>query len=89
MACVSLVSRTVPFQLDKVIINDIILSVSYEVRIGNKALKRIAKAPREVQELLVELVLDLRDKGPIRTAWPNSTSLSSTTYLEFPYRISR
>lgn len=54
--------------------------MSYEVKIGKKALKRIVKAPRAIQERLVELVLDLRDKGPIRTDWPNYSPLSSTTY---------
>jgi hypothetical protein len=50
------------------------------VLIGKKALKRIAKAPRDVQEKMRDLAIDLRDKGPIRTEWRNFSALSSTTY---------
>ena len=54
--------------------------MEYEVRISKTALKRIMKAPFRVQILLRELALDLREKGPIRSDWPNFSALSSTTY---------
>jgi len=52
----------------------------YEVLVGKRAAKIMAKAPLDVQKLFVQLVSDLAAKGPIRTDWRNFSSLSPTTY---------
>jgi mRNA-degrading endonuclease RelE of RelBE toxin-antitoxin system len=54
--------------------------MQYEVLIGKRAAKTMAKAPPDVQKLFVQLVTDLETKGPIRTEWRNFSSLSATTY---------
>jgi len=40
----------------------------------------MAKAPRDVKKLFVQLVKDLETRGPIRTDWRNFSALSSTNY---------
>jgi len=54
--------------------------MQYEVLIGKRAVKTMAKAQRDVQKLFVQLVKDLETKGPIRTDWHNFAALSSTNY---------
>jgi mRNA-degrading endonuclease RelE of RelBE toxin-antitoxin system len=41
----------------------------YTVRVGKRAMKKIAKAPESVQLLFDELIEDLEAGGPIRTEW--------------------
>ena len=43
----------------------------YEVLVKKKVLKDIGKLPEPIQKALVNLIDDLREKGPIRNEWPN------------------
>ncbi len=43
----------------------------YEVLVKKKVLKDIGKLPEAIQKALVNLIDDLREKGPIRNEWPN------------------
>jgi len=66
--------------LISLIIYDMLYYMQYEVLIGKRAAKTMAKAPASIQKLFVQLVSDLQSGGPIRRDWPNFSALSSTTY---------
>ena len=44
------------------------------------AIKNIQKMPTSAQKKMVNLVDDLRLKGPIRAEWPNFSKLDKETY---------
>ena len=52
----------------------------YEVYISKRVLKNIRHMPIPVQRKMVNLIDDLRDKGPIRPEWPNFSKLVSDHY---------
>ncbi len=52
----------------------------YEVRIGAKVLKMIEKLPFRIQQKLANLVLDLRNGGPIQPFWPRFSKLGPGRY---------
>ena len=52
----------------------------YEVYISKRVLKYIRHMPIPVQRKMVNLIDDLRDKGPIRPEWPNFSKLVSDHY---------
>ena len=52
----------------------------YDVEIKNKTLKKLDKLPTYIQQKLFNLVEDLREKGPIRTDWPNYSKLDDDKY---------
>jgi len=52
----------------------------YEVYISNRVLKSIRRLPMPIQRKMVNLIEDLRDKGPIRLNWPSFSKLDSDTY---------
>ena len=52
----------------------------YTVKLHKKALKGIDKMPQKVQELMVLLIQDLRDMGPLRAEWPNYSTLGPNEY---------
>ena len=52
----------------------------YEVYISKRVLKNIWHMPIPVQRKMVNLIDDLRDKGPIRPEWPNFSKLVSDYY---------
>ena len=52
----------------------------YKIFIKKKALKGIEKMPVNIKEKMTVLVKDLRDKGPIRTEWPNFSDLGEDLY---------
>lgn len=52
----------------------------YSVVIKKKMLRGIQRMPEAVQKKLVNLVEDLRDKGPIQKAWPNFSKLGGDRY---------
>lgn len=61
-------------------LSDIDYTDMYKVTIKKGVIKRIKKMPVKIQEKLALLVNDLRDKGPIRTEWPNFSSIGEDTY---------
>lgn len=52
----------------------------YEVLVKKKVLRAIEKMPEQVQKKMVNLVEDLREKGPIRTEWQNFSKLGESRY---------
>ena len=52
----------------------------YEVVIKRKILRELKRLPELIQKRLVNLLEDLRDKGPIRSDWPNYSKLGSEDY---------
>jgi len=52
----------------------------YEVLVKKKVLKTIENIPKHIQKKMVNLVEDLREKGPIRSEWPNYSKLGETNY---------
>jgi len=56
------------------------LNIMYDVLIKKRALKDIEKMPSHIQKKLAVLIDDLRDRGPIRTDWPNYSKLGKDTY---------
>ncbi len=45
--------------------------MSWDVRFTNKAEKQAKNLPPKVREILFALVLEIRELGPVRTAWLN------------------
>ena len=45
--------------------------MSWDVRFTNKAEKQAKNLPPKVRETLFALVLEMRELGPVRTAWLN------------------
>ncbi|MBT4504371.1 MAG: hypothetical protein HOC74_41985 [Gemmatimonadetes bacterium] len=52
----------------------------YEVIIKKKTLKNIRRMPAPIQKKMANLAEDLRDKGPIRSDWPNFSKLGKNEY---------
>ena len=52
----------------------------YEVQIGKKALKGIAKLGKKEKEMLAKLITDLRKSGPSQSAYPHFSALGSNRY---------
>jgi hypothetical protein len=52
----------------------------YTVVIKKKALKKLHVMPVRAQQKLTMLLEDLRDKGPIRSGWPNYSKLGDNLY---------
>ncbi|MBM3238896.1 hypothetical protein FJZ31_21605 [Candidatus Poribacteria bacterium] len=52
----------------------------YEVVIRRKVLKSLRIMPEQIQKKMANLVEDLRDKGPIRSDWPNFSNLGENRY---------
>jgi hypothetical protein len=52
----------------------------HDVLIKKRALKDIEKMPSHIQKKLAVLIDDLREKGPVRTEWPNYSKLGKDTY---------
>ena len=52
----------------------------YEVRIGKKALKGIAKLGKKEREMLAKLISDLRRSGPSQPAYPHFSALGGSRY---------
>ena len=54
--------------------------MKYEVKIQKRIERRLEKLPTHVQQKLLRLVLDLRDKGPAQSEWPNYSKLYNDEY---------
>jgi mRNA-degrading endonuclease RelE of RelBE toxin-antitoxin system len=54
--------------------------IEYKVVIKNKIQKKLYKLPRSVQVKLRDLLLDLRENGPLQPKWPNYSKLGKATY---------
>lgn len=54
--------------------------MSWDVNIKKKVVKGLKKLPKNVQEALESLVVDLQDEGPIRSDWPNYSKLSDGSH---------
>ncbi len=52
----------------------------HEVYISKKVLKSIQRLPISIQYKMINLIEDLRDKGPTRWDWPNFSKLDSDIY---------
>ncbi len=52
----------------------------YGVLVKKKVLKDIGKLPEAIQKALVNLIDDLREKGPIRNEWPNFGKIGTFDY---------
>lgn len=54
--------------------------MSWTVNIKKKVQKGLKKLPKNVQEALEALVVDLTDGGPVRGDWPNYSKLADGTH---------
>ncbi len=54
--------------------------MKYTVVIGKQAAKSIEKMPKNIRDMMVELVDDLVEKGPIRKEWKNFSALGRNEY---------
>lgn len=54
--------------------------MSWSVSLKRKVVKSLKKLPKNVQEALESLVVDLEDKGPVRGDWPNYSKLSDGSH---------
>ena len=52
----------------------------FEVIVKKKILISIEKMPETIQKKMVNLVEDLRSKGPLRSEWPNFSKLGKDQY---------
>lgn len=52
----------------------------YKVLVSRKVLRSIAKMPGSIQLKMINLVEDLRDKGPIQRKWPNFSRIGKNEY---------
>jgi hypothetical protein len=52
----------------------------YEVLVKKRAIKKIEKAPEQVQLLFARLLKDLKNNGPSQPTWPNYSKLSENTF---------
>jgi hypothetical protein len=52
----------------------------YEIKIKRKLEKSLKKLPIAIQKKFSLLILDLRDKGPEQTSWPNYSKLGKNEY---------
>jgi mRNA-degrading endonuclease RelE of RelBE toxin-antitoxin system len=54
--------------------------MKYEVKIQKRIERKLEKLPTHVQQKLLRLVLDLRDKCPAQPDWPNYSRLNNDEY---------
>jgi len=54
--------------------------MKYEVIVKKKALKRISRMPAPIQQRMVLLADDFRDRGPIRTEWPHFSKIGENKF---------
>jgi hypothetical protein len=54
--------------------------MEYDVTIKRRILKGLRKLPLWVQKKMAQLVLDLKEKGPVQPGWQNYSKLSDTKY---------
>ncbi len=54
--------------------------MKFEVKIKKQIEKKLEKLPIPIQNKLLRLVLDLRDKGPVQSNWPNYNKLNKNEY---------
>jgi mRNA-degrading endonuclease RelE of RelBE toxin-antitoxin system len=52
----------------------------FDIRVKKKVLKTVDKMPMKTQKKFATLLKDLRDKGPIRTEYPNFSALGGDEY---------
>lgn len=52
----------------------------YTVNIKRKIERNLEKLPQRVQDLLYQLIEDLRERGPVQPSWPNYGKLSDDEY---------
>ncbi len=52
----------------------------WTVTLRKKVIKGLKKLPRNVQEALESLIVDLEDEGPVRGDWPNYSKLSDGSH---------
>jgi mRNA-degrading endonuclease RelE of RelBE toxin-antitoxin system len=52
----------------------------FRVSVKKKVLKDAEKMPISVQKVLVALLEDLREKGPVQPGWPNCSRIGKEMY---------
>ena len=52
----------------------------YTVIIKRKIERQLEKLPLKVQDAFYELIEDLRESGPVQSAWPNFSQLMNDEY---------
>ena len=52
----------------------------FEILIKKKVLKEVKKMPVRVQEKLAAPAVDLREKGPVQSGWPNYSKLGKNKH---------
>ncbi len=52
----------------------------YDVKLSRRLERKLESLPSAVQDLFELLVDDLREKGPVRTEWPNYSQLKNDYY---------
>jgi hypothetical protein len=58
----------------------------YAVKISRRWARKLEALPLEVQDRFELLIEDLREKGPLRTEWPNYSPLANDYYHCHLYR---
>ena len=56
------------------------LIMKYVVKIKRKTERNLEKLPQRVQDLLHQLVEDLKEYGPSQSSWPNYGKLNENEY---------
>ena len=52
----------------------------YDILVKKRTIKDIEKLPAAIQKKLAMLIDDLKERGPIRSDWPNFSKLGKDTY---------
>jgi mRNA-degrading endonuclease RelE of RelBE toxin-antitoxin system len=52
----------------------------YQVKVLKKAVKQLSSYPKTVQRSFQDLMLDLKNNGPILPNWPNFSSIGEDKY---------
>ena len=53
---------------------------TYHILVKKRTIKDIEKLPAAIQKKLAMLIDDLKERGPIRSDWPNFSKLGKDTY---------
>lgn len=54
--------------------------IVYTVEVSRRWERRLETLPANVQAIFLNLVQDMREKGPLRTEWPNYSPLANDYY---------
>ena len=54
--------------------------MKYKVNIKKKVNKNLLKLPKEVKQMFLLLIEDLKEKGPVQETWKNYSKLQKNNY---------